>query len=205
MSTDPNTYDRAVMPDRWRCAGIPLAVHTLGHALLLQRLGNPYSGRPAALPSSLQKGGLLQALLVCTRPWNSALGLIDTRREWAWLQLRSLWIAKRGLPESVLDFHAYLSDAWPVIDYWSSPELSNRMMGADAIHIYIDRQRRFGLTLHQALSVPVAVAAWDHALEQERSGAITIHGATANAIFEHYEQLVKAGRLPKAGMVHTRN
>lgn len=198
------SYSAAVFPDRWRCAGIPLATHTLGHALLLQRLGNPFAARP--LPAGAGRlGDIAQAVLICSRPWSKARELIDTRAERWWLAWRSITIRRHGIEKSSAELSAYLTQAWPVINWWNPTESRSRALGAELLHILINVQRRLGATMEGALSVPVAIAYWDAAAEAERSGAISIRSAQDEVASQIYDDLMSRGLLPKPGTVIARN
>jgi hypothetical protein len=184
---------------------MPLARHTLGHALLLQRLGNPLAGRPQETLQTVPAGDLLQALMVCTRPWESALRMIDTRWERWWMAWNLRRIAQRGPEKAAEDLHAYRLAAWPKIEWWTQSDGKMRTLGADLLQILVGYQRRTGLTLQQALDVPMAVAHWDAAAEAERSGAITIRSERDQTLADHYDRLNALGALPKPGTVIGRN
>lgn len=193
------TYAKAVFPDKWRCIGIPLETHTLGHALLMHRLDNPLSGRPPAGPRVVQRGELLQALMICTRSWRSARALVDTHLENMWMAWRSIRLQKCGMESALMEIHAYLLSAWPEIDWWRPADGRSINRGAELLQVLIAQQQSAGLTLEAALDVPVAVAFWDLAAQSEKDGVINICGQSDSRILEHYDQLVASGRLPAPG------
>lgn len=196
-------YAQAIFPDRLRCAGISLATHSIGHALLLQRLGNVYAGRPREGGTEPEVGALMQALHICARPWRSALARIDTRWEWAWMGWHGFRIP--SIEVASLEFEAYLRDAWPEISWWSQSDGKTRSLGAELLHIHIAHQRASGLTIEQALDVPLAIAHWDSAAAAERSGAGSIRSATDQHLLDHFDRLKATGALPAAGTVIQRN
>lgn len=177
---------------------------SLGHALLLQRLGNPLAFRGAG-SASARLGDVSQALMVCSRDWKSGRTLIDTSRERWWLAYLSFRIQRRGLDRARDELRAYLEAAWPVINWWNPTESRTRSLGAELLQILVNVQRRMGATLEGALSVPLAIAYWDSAAEAERSGAISLRSAEDAALAEVYDDLLNRGILPKAGTVITRN
>lgn len=201
-------FVEAVFPDRYRCAGLSLVPHTIGHALLLQRLDSPYAGRlraiavPGAAP---QTGDLALALWVCTRGWRWAHRLLDTRFQRFWMTARAARIVRRGLSKSVTEMDAYLAAAWPEIAAWESRQTRTRAFGADLLHILIHHQRETGLSLEQALDVPLAIAHWDAAAAAERAGFVTLRSARDEALSSRYDRLMEAGALPKPGDVIKRN
>lgn len=199
-------YAQAVFPDRWRCAGIRLAPHTLGHALLLQRLGNPAAGRPANVPAELGTGHTAQAAHICSGPWQRAVRRLDGRIERLWMAWAASRIARRGPERASEELWAYLRAAWPVIQWWSPGSGRTRALGAELIHILVNRQRDMGLSLEAALAVPLAVAHWDAAAAAEREGALTIQRASEARLMEEYDRLVAGGSLPRPGtVIHRRN
>ncbi|MBX3732585.1 MAG: hypothetical protein KF791_08330 [Verrucomicrobiae bacterium] len=199
------SFATAVFPDRYRCAGMALLPHTLGHALLLQRLGNPFAGRPQADAVSPRLGDVAQALLVCSRPHAEALRMIDTWRERVWLAVASWRVTRAGLARTGDELVAYLQAAWPTINWWQPAEGRSRRSGADLLHVLIDRQIRAGLTLQEALGVHLPVACWAAAIEAERNGAISIRGELDEEISRAYDRMKAAGRLPEPGTVIRRN
>lgn len=198
-------YSRAVFPDRWRCAGIPLEAHTLGHALLLQRLGSPCAGRPPESPLEIGTGHIAQAAHICSGPWQRAVRRLDGRVERLWMSWAALRIQQSGLDQARADLWAYLRDAWPVISWWSQPTARTRALGAELLHILVNRQRDMGLSLEAALSVPLAVAHWDAAAAAEREGALTLQRAGEARLLEEYDRLMGSGALPRPGTVIQRN
>lgn len=182
-----------------------LLPHTLGHALLLQRLGNPFAGRLQGDPPPARVGDLVQALLVCTRPHSLAIRMIDTWIERPWMAVSSWRICRHGLERVRDELVAYLEASWPTINWWRTEGGRLRSSGAELIQVLIDRQRRNGLSLDEALGVPVAVASWDAAVEAERNGSISIRGSEDEAMLRIYDQMVSSGQLPLPGTVIQRN
>lgn len=198
-------FASAIFPDRWACAGLPLHTHTLGHALLLQRLGSPFAGRPGNAPAAGGFGQLVTALYICTRPWRRALRGVDSRVSRWWIAWHMGRVAEHGEVTARAELHAYLSDAWPSVKWWTTPQAGSRASGADYIHSLLTGQRLTGLSLDQALDVPLGVAIWDLAQRAEREGVITIRTEHDEDMLELYEKLTASGALPRAGDVVRRN
>lgn len=198
------SYAAAVFPDQWRCAGVALRTLTLGHALLLQRLGNPFAARP--LPGGTGRlGDVSQALMVCSRAWSEARDMIDTRAERWWLAWRAITIRHHGIEKADAELSAYLTHAWPEVNWWTPTDGRTRALGAELLHILVNVERRMGLSLEDALGVPVAVAYWDAAADAERSGAISLRSEADEAMSRAYDDLTARGLLPKPGTVINRN
>lgn len=196
MSAEPS-FARALLPDRHTAAGVRLRPLSLGHALLLQRLGSPLAARPLSGSqgqSGSDFGRLAQAVCLCSRPWRAAWALVDTRRERWWLawHVRRFARAGEGFVAAVLAWHA---EAWPEIPLWRDTSRTGKARGADLLHVLVLTERKhLGLSLEAALDVPLAAALWDHAAHWEDEGSTTIQGHRDRAVFDLCRSLT-----PKAG------
>lgn len=183
---------------------MPLARHTLGHALILQRIGSPLAGRPGMPRPVVGVGDIAQAMQVCSGPWERTHARLDTFREWLWMHWAALMIRRQGPQQAAADIWAYLADAWPTIRWWNPEGSRPRSLGAELLHILLMRQREFGLSLRAALSVPLAVAHWDAAAVAEREGGVTIRRASDDRLLTEYDHLIAAGALPLPGTIVNR-
>jgi hypothetical protein len=110
-------FARTIMPGTWYALGVRLFPLTLGHAIILQRLGSPFGcgGRGAG------RGDVSLAIFVCSRPWRTAERQVG--RWWVrwWLRLLPGWgnYWRVGL----LEFLAYWRwfNREPATEVWRPP------------------------------------------------------------------------------------
>jgi len=190
-------YAFAIWPRRHKVAGRWLKPLTLGHALLLQRLGSPFMppDRPLTQVTGRKSdmfGPADVALLkyVCTRSWERALIGMDRWTIKPWLWWETLRRSKR-----------IIEDAQQAIDWWQaewhgaptvfvdSKSAGRRGAGTLAILMYTQRVI-FGKTFCEAASTPVREALWDHYCYLEAEGAVRIADATDDEA-DRLAQLVK--------------
>jgi len=110
-------YAATIWPDHFRLGRRRLQPLSLGHALLLQRLGlstlRPLEQDPGA-------GTLALYLAVLSRPWRRAAALVDSWRiRWvlAWFALRFIPLATRLVASILLG--RYLTLAWRGPKVWT--------------------------------------------------------------------------------------
>ncbi|MBN9691301.1 MAG: hypothetical protein J0M24_13780 [Verrucomicrobia bacterium] len=195
------------MPDAYRVARFRLQTLRLGHALLLQRLGSPFGERPTSQLSALssQLGDVALAVWICGRSPDSALSRLQrTRspRDLGWVAWR---VNRYGLEKAEGELIAYLQAHWPEMSWWKQQQVPTRQLGADFMHRLVLTQRRMGLTLEDAMNVPLGVALWDLAAVAEENGAVSLVSDRDRALQAHYEAMLAAGELPAPGTVIRRN
>lgn len=193
------------MPDAYRVSRFRLHPLRLGHAMLLQRLENPYGQRPGEDIGEPQLGHIALASWICTRDPDTALARLQRNRsprDLAWMAWR---IKRFGIERAHVELLAYLQAHWPEMSWWKQQSVSTRSLGADFMHRLVLTQRRMGLTLDGAMLTPLAVAIWDLAAVAEENGAVSLVSDQDLAIQEHYERMLAAGELPTPGTVIHRN
>ena len=192
-----------MFPDRWKVGGVLLDTHTLGHALLLQRLGNPYATAVSgAVP---QLGALVLATYICSRP--AAIAARTMSGWWAkqWMVYHAIvWGSTHADRES--EMRLYTAAAWHVPAFKpTSRPTGAHAAGADPLHVlWLHRRMHLGESEDQAMACPLLRARMDHLAWAEQQGAIIILGddltptetllqaAEANAEWDR--QIRKAGR-----------
>lgn len=169
------TFAGAVFPDRWKVGRVLLEPHTLGHALLLQRLGNPYA--QAVSQAVPQLGALVLASFVCSRP--ASIAARTAGGWWAkqWMVYHAIvWGSTHAEREAEL--RLYLAAAWhtPAFKPTSRPTGSHSA-GADPLHVlWLHRRMHLGETEDEAMRCPLLRARMDHLAWAEQQGAIVILG-----------------------------
>ena len=113
-------YSASLFPDRVRAGGVLLQAFSVGHALLLQRLGSPldWSRKTAAKP---QIGDLILAIGLCARPYPQALRWLESRRMKYWLRWKGL-SRSAFFQFDLARFIRYLAEAWNGPRVWVRQE-----------------------------------------------------------------------------------
>lgn len=168
--TQDDKFLRVLFPPSWRVHRVQLVALTLGHYLLLRRLGNPFVS--TAKEARYGGGDLAQALFVCSRPWREALAAFE-RRSW-WMKLRLLMLTWYGakLVDGASQFQAYMLDAlsMPVVIYAGGKK--SRRLNAPYWLVMIRRRRASGRTLGEVLDEPMKLTSWEDASAGEEAGTL---------------------------------
>lgn len=98
-------FSEAVRPDMQAVLRLPLLPYSIGHEILLMRLGNPLVTMGAEsfkeLPLKHQRSALIRAVLVCYRNWKG------NQRPERWLWLWGWFCKKCDTAKEVEKFQAY--------------------------------------------------------------------------------------------------
>lgn len=187
---DVPPYAAALWPDSVRACGLRLRPHSLGHALLLQRLRSPFAPGSAA-PAGL--GELVLAAFVCSRSWRAAAAGINRPGFGLWAR----WTAFRRWRHEGRDagaFRAYLSAAWRAPKSWARRN-GGSQRGTDPVQLLIVTQRvRWQKPLRVALDTPVAEAILDHLEGLEAGGALRLWNARDHEMAERLEGILQRNR-----------
>jgi hypothetical protein len=151
-------YAATVYPDHWRLGRRRLQPLSLGHALLLQRLGldtlRPLEQDPGA-------GTLALFLAVLSRPWRRAAALVDSwRGRWVirWLALRFIPLATRLVTSILLG--RYLAAAWRGPRVWTKDTTAPTQ--DDPLRVLTcTLTQRLGYTHADALDLTLERALWE--------------------------------------------
>lgn len=201
------TFQHAAMPDAYRVSRYCLHPLRVGHALLMQRLENPYGQRPGPgdAMGEPQLGHLALAVWICTRDPDEGLASLQRNRSprgLAWIAWR---IKQYGIDRAHVELLAYLRAHWPEMSWWKQKNVPTRTLGADFMHRLVLTQRRMGLTLDGAMQTPLAVAIWDLAAVAEENGALSLVSDRDRAMQAYYETMIASGDLPAPGTPARRN
>lgn len=174
-------YSEALYPDRHRCCGVDLLPMTLGHALLLQRLGSPFAAaRPAPAFGTFHKQGpsgadMLLACLVCSRPAARAAWIVNSR--WGALWLKWKWTVRRfRMGDDMAALLRWYAVQWHLPDFVPTrTSEGGAPRGAEFLHqLVVFCCSHLGCSHAEALEVPVAVAQYDYICHIEGEGQIRI-------------------------------
>lgn len=177
-------YADALFQDRHRACGVDLLPMTLGHALLLQRLGSPFAGQRPALGEKrpdISFSDILLVAFVCSRNWRSAARAVNRRRSAWWLRWK--WVTRRWhISRDTMAFFAWHSVQWRSPSFSANvSDASGLERGAEWVHILtVFCCRNMGCSHSEALDVPLPVATLDYLVFQEEQGAIRINEARDN-------------------------
>lgn len=178
MATVPQLYAEALFPDPVRVFGVQLQRYCIGHAMLLQRLGNPLECGSGSV-EGWQIGEILEAVYVCSRTWQRAYSGVRSKwtrrllRWWGW-QLRRMSIGKYEFRrfEAEMLLRQYVAEAWTGPDLWEVQQPSGgktttidrlvHLMGIARIELHCD--------LEGTLSLPLRTALYDAATVSVRNG-----------------------------------
>lgn len=172
MNVRRANFAAAVFPNVHEVGGLRLHAMTLGHALLLKRLGSPFS--PDEAKNAEHEQALMMAL-VCSRTWRKASVLVNSRL----VRLHLKWRLFRRLHNATFDVLAaweYFTESWRCPSTFRGDGVRNGgTRGTENVHILIAHQRRtYNVSLTGAMDVPVAVAIMDRLEALEENGAIRI-------------------------------
>lgn len=168
------TFAESVFPDGWQVGGVRLQPFSLGHAVLLQRVGNAYAEPEGFAGATL--GALAVAVWICSRPASVAArarasALARSRIRWFGMRWRFQVAARHA------ELVTYLSAAWsmPGFDLARKPSPDAIQPGADPLHVlWMHRRRHMGDTEQEAMDCPLLRARMDHLVWAEQEGGIVI-------------------------------
>jgi len=169
-------YLSALFPDEYRVLGIRMAPYTLGHAMLLERLGSPFvTGLPAApeqrsaaqagarLPG---RGDLKLAIALCRRSYPRALARVRRTLgigNWSFVIERP-WLLDQ---ETQLSGIAQLTDYIRAFQHrpatWNERPGGREMGTPFLLAVKLTQVMHLGKTDLQALCTPLSAALWEYA------------------------------------------
>lgn len=182
---------KAIAPERFTILGQRLEVFSLGHAVILARLG---------LDSLANPGELALAVVVCAGRADEAEETIRSRwlpwrlRLWRWRVGRFDFAAKRKL---FLDYTRAHGELPTVLHRGDGSTL---LPGAPFLwHVKVTLQSKLNYTPAEAFNAPLGRALWDYFTLWENEGEAEIIGESAREMFEianwMHADLVKEGRV----------
>lgn len=176
--TNVEGYAAAHLPDTWRIMGQRLQPVTIGHGLLLQRVGSPwmpFSTLPVA-GSVPPLGDLLLALWILAQPWRKAVARLPQRRcRWvlkAW-ELQAVWLSEATLTRHGDRLRAFMEASIAPPAMWSGKGSAGpRSQAPTLATLKVQIQSSLHIGNEAALDTPIAVALWDLLTHAEGKGAI---------------------------------
>jgi hypothetical protein len=161
MQTDTQ-YLSALFPDEYRVLGIRMAPYTLGHAMLLERLGSPFV-TGAHLPG---RGDLKLAIALCRRSYPRALARVRRTLgigNWSFV-LERPWLLDQ---ETQLSGIAQLTDYIRAFQHrpatWNERPGGREMGTPFLLAVKLTQVMHLGKTDLQALCTPLSAALWEYA------------------------------------------
>lgn len=163
QSYDNFTFPETVFPNGNHCLGASLHRMTLGHAILLHRLQNPFvkSSRYYGKDVGVHYADLLEAAFVCSRDWQTAARQANNRFCACWMKWK--WITRRNrVIEDVKAMVKYVADQWSILEsltpHYSSIHRSEEILSP--LVTYCCSQR--GISRDDAMWTPLQIALWDY-------------------------------------------
>lgn len=177
-------YSRVVWPDEWIVLGRRLQAFSIGHALLLHRLGLPFAEQVKGAP---EVGDLIIAIEICARPYDEAI--VWVRSHWLkwWLWWRNVVFAFRYRAVVWVfqnKFQLYLHESWrcpPIVS------LRDREFQAGApflANLQCLLMKELGYSECEALRTPLAKALWWACVIGEANGGFRIQNETEDGLVE---------------------
>jgi hypothetical protein len=155
--TAAEKYARALYLDTYRVLGRRMAHYTLGHALLLERLGSPFvTGNAVPGP-----GDLKLFLLLCSRSYPRALRLVKLSQVFpTWFRLRMAFFPLAYGLSPLNQVFEYLRESSSMPTRWEQE--GAKAPGTPALQqVKLTLMSRLGYGELQALCIPLAKAFWD--------------------------------------------
>ncbi len=182
------TYAEAMFPRGGEVGGFALLPLTLGHALLLERLGCPLM--PNGARREAGAGDIALLIWICQRPWDVAFRSAGRR----WARWRRAWIAGRIAPRLAI---ARLEAQIYIGEQMRGPKVSvvtdAREMEAPALGaLKVALMAELHVTEADALDRPLQATGWDLAIQAERHGLVELTGRQTEDAIEAARALAAA-------------
>ena len=181
-------YSQAIFPDRYRACGVRLRPLTLGHALLLDRLGNPFGSHRLLDPDSPKPtfADLLLAAFVVSRPWRTAEWQVDSAWVRWWVAIKYVtrkWTVERDA-DGILAWYRAMW-ACPRMQVIRDDDSQTPERGAELLNVLsLFACRHLNCTPYTALDLRIAQLQHDFACHAEESGAVQIVEAQEDLLIE---------------------
>ena len=175
MKSPTDQFCEALMPDQWFAAGEPLHPFSVGHAILLRRMGSPFVATEGEAAQQVPGfGDLLVAVWICSRPATEALRRLDSWDQRLWLKVKRI-TRFHSLDRDRLAFLAYLTAAHqvPPLKLTSAP--TGEESGAPWFGVLVAvLVKHYHHTVEEALNTPLAVARWLNTMQLVEEGVVRI-------------------------------
>lgn len=184
------TYAEALFPDARSACGVQLHPLTLGHALLLRRLDNPFVRGESSygLDVKLTFNDVLEAAFVASRRWDVAARDVNRWRVVWWMRMK--WLTRRRwIAEDTAALLRWSREQWSVPEVVATND-GGAVRGAELLHLLVVFCcQHLGCSHAEALNIPIRVALWDYFAHNENEGSMRMVGA----VDEQLEQLTLRG------------
>lgn len=167
-------YSAAIFPDRYRVLGKVLLPLTIGHGLLLARLGNPFAPWGGGL--SAGAGDVIAAATVCSMHHDAAFAEIGRHRfarrvrRWVWFACHFHSTASR-LRHAADLLSSYVGEACRGPRVWLKSESAKSNVPV-LVTLKTGMQELLHCSHAEALETPVAVALYELTVYSDRHGSI---------------------------------
>jgi hypothetical protein len=178
-------FGRALLPDSWRACGVDLLPFSLGHAILLRRLGSPLmppeDGDPIV---EVGFGDVLVAAWVCSRPAGAAVLQLDTFPQMLWMRLKRMERFRTAIEDrfAMLQYIVAAHES-PAVQVIKPGKGESR--GAPWVAILLSTlMRQYGFSKQEAMDASLTEAQWLHALFLEEECVWRVESADHKALVE---------------------
>lgn len=165
-------YLKAALPDRWIILGQQLEPFSLGHVMILARLGNSFvTGEPP------QAADLIQAVFICCHRYEEALtelqraDLPELLRKWGEA------IGDFDVPTKIEEFKGYIAagSTWPELNDPPEDKKQGREPGSPFLQrVKLTLLSKLNHSLSEALNKPYGEAIHDYFAFAEMQGSAEI-------------------------------
>lgn len=165
---------------------------SVGHAILLQRLGSLFASPVQKDHDKACRGDLAEAMIVLSRPWVRAAALVQTRLVvplmwwWGW-RLRSAATHIRTTEA----LSSYICDAWRGPRVWLKASPNTQTHG-EALGLVVSVLKgSMGQSNAEALATPLRQALWDVCLYLQGQGVLEIVDSGDDTLIDAAERMRK--------------
>lgn len=171
-------YADALFPDRVTVAGLALQPLSVGHAILLQRLGSPFGSPHSSDHAGAGPGDIALSLVICSRPWRSAARLVQSWRGRVAIRAVHLRLLTFVSQIAALDgLSAYVLAAWRGPRVWLKPR-SSKADASDALaNILHILMAHIGQSQSEAMDTHLNQAIWDACMHLQSNGVLELMDA----------------------------
>lgn len=197
----------AAIPEPVRVFGLRLRPFSLGHLLLLDRLGSPY-----IRGGNIGINDLLLAVWICARGFRENTELLDSSEFWskvkAWKRsvvigrwLLALTLRKFEFAPRFVAFHNYMRSGQEIPKYFFESGKFSQSMGAPWMQtVRVRAIRDLGYSQDEVMDMPLSLLLWDYITLSELDGNVRIfdkqeHEEMTKAADEFHERMKKRGAV----------
>lgn len=169
---------------------------TLGHALILDRLGNAFA--QPELPAAVHFDDVVACAMVCSRPWRAAARLVGSPWAAIWLRWHFFRRARRAFMD-VVAMRRWHSITWSAPRAETIVKETGPKRGAEYLGMLAVSART---VLHTAaadvLDLEITRLQWDLLIAAEQSGIVVIQGKDTPSVVSLAKQALEEQRAEMA-------